>query len=510
MSAAIAHAEPRHGPLQTSRGALPLPLVIRLSRLLEESQIVYCHWKSNAAIDRSASGENDLDLLVRRSDVVRFTELLSALGFKRVERRGPTVPGIESFYGFDSDADRLLHVHAHYQLVLGDDRTKNYRLPIEDAYIRSASPGELLGIPAPELEYVVFVIRMTLKYCTWDEVAWQALRGRRAGPKRSEREELEHLSVRVDEGRVAFVLNAHLPYVEQGLFADCVEALGSKVSLRHRLRAGRRLEQALQPHARRSRRTDLGLRVWRRLALVVSGRTRRTGKGRLVGGGALVGVIGGDGSGKTTVLAALQRWLGAELDVRLVHLGRPPWSKTTYAVRAVSKAADLSASALARWLRVAPLRRLAAAISDLRPLVWLLCTARDRQHTYRKARRYAADGAIVLCDRYPHPSLTSMEVPLIARRAAERAEGRLVRSLIRLEQRYHRAIASPELLVVLRLDPDIAVLRKRDESPESVRRRGAEIWNIDWRAAGVHVIDASQPEDVVARELKALVWTEIG
>ena len=42
----------------------PLELIRSVASRLEESRVRYCHWKSNAAIDRSATGDNDLDLLV--------------------------------------------------------------------------------------------------------------------------------------------------------------------------------------------------------------------------------------------------------------------------------------------------------------------------------------------------------------------------------------------------------------------------------------------------------------
>ncbi len=59
--------------------AVPTPaldLVRRLCRVLDLQGIAYCHWKSNEALDRSASGDNDLDLLVARRGVQRFTEVL--------------------------------------------------------------------------------------------------------------------------------------------------------------------------------------------------------------------------------------------------------------------------------------------------------------------------------------------------------------------------------------------------------------------------------------------------
>ena len=99
----------------------------------------------------SASGVNDLDLLVDRRDLPRFLAALSALGFKqaRPQRRGRQVPGVVHFYGLDLPTGKLVHVDAQAQLVLGDDTTKNVRLPLERAYLASCTPGPLFPVPAP-------------------------------------------------------------------------------------------------------------------------------------------------------------------------------------------------------------------------------------------------------------------------------------------------------------------------------------------------------------------------
>jgi thymidylate kinase len=487
----------------------PLRLNLLLARRLEEASIRYCHWKSNVAIDRTLSGDNDIDLLVDPDQVREFTEVLSKVGFVRV-RSGHDVPGIESFYGFDSDSDRLVHVHAHYKLVLGDDRTKNYRLPIEGPYIRSARRARAFRIPAPEFEYIVLVIRLVLKYCTWDEIGWSALRGRRARPKGSEQAELEDLTARVDNRRVETVLAQHLPCLGPPLFSRCVATVTPNASLRSRVAVARRLERALQPYSRRSRGRDRALRISRRITLALTRRLREPAKSRPVAGGAMIGIIGGDGSGKSTALSSLECWLGSEFDVRLVHLGKPKWSMTTVAARAALKILDSTAAAGARIVPVPPVRRLSERIVLFRPLVWLVCMARDRSLAYRRAHRFALGGGLVLCDRYPHRRLVSMDVPRIDQMPGGDSTSRIVRTMARLEKTYHRSILPPELLIVLRVDPDIAVERKTTESPESVRRRGAEVWNVDWRVVGAHVVDASQSKEAVERELKALVWSALG
>src|SRR5215216_6509818 len=62
-----------------------LNLIRKLCETLIEVQITYCHWKSNNALDRSASGDNDLDLLISRADASKFTEILYRLGFRQAQ-----------------------------------------------------------------------------------------------------------------------------------------------------------------------------------------------------------------------------------------------------------------------------------------------------------------------------------------------------------------------------------------------------------------------------------------
>ena len=70
-----------------SKALIPLSAVINLCETLKTDGINYCHWKSNAAIDRSASGDNDLDLLVSRADAQQ-----SSTARRRLRRVRPGAP----------------------------------------------------------------------------------------------------------------------------------------------------------------------------------------------------------------------------------------------------------------------------------------------------------------------------------------------------------------------------------------------------------------------------------
>jgi thymidylate kinase len=484
-----------------------LSLIRKLCTMLEAEEIVYCHWKSNAALERSASGDNDLDLLVDRGSAQRFTEILWRCGFKEARTTSDCqLPGVLDYYGYDVESDRLVHVHAHYQLILGHDATKSFRLPIERAYLASAVQGDLFRVPSPEFELVVFLIRMVLKHSTWD-----AIIGREGALAPSERRELSYLQSRASWPKTADVLKQHLPYIDAELFDACLQSLQPNCSPRARAGAARRLQGRLSACARRPRLLDLTIKLERRLVEGIQRRLlRHVPAKRVASGGLLVALVGGDGSGKTTAVDGLYAWLAGEFETTKVHLGKPAWSRTTIIVRGILK--------IGRSLGLYPFMRAPIAYTlDASSVVfpgypWLLrevCTARDRYLTYANARRLATNGEIVICDRFPLPQVKLMDGPQVERMTASCKSNRLMRSLVALEKSYYRPIAYPDLLVVLKTDPETSVRRKPDEDAASVRSRGAEIWEADWQQTPAYVIDASRPQAEVLCELKELVWSHL-
>lgn len=503
------------------RGLEPwaLELIRELCGALAAEGIVYCHWKSNNALDRSASGDNDLDLLVRRSDVQRFTEILYGLGFRRATATATKrMPGVQDYFGYDEASGRLVHVHAHYQLVLGHDSTKNYRLPIEEPYLESVTDGSLFRVPAPELEFIVFVIRMILKHCTWEVIL-----GGEGQLKAAELDELAYLRDRIDRERVADLVVEHLPFVGAGLFSQCVAALDPGCGVRARMRTGRRLQAALRGAARRRVVVDTYLKLWRRALLSIRRRVfKYKPRYRLESGGALIAIIGGDGAGKSTAVNGLRAWLSTYFEATSVHVGKPAWSWTTKTVRGILKIGHVAGL----YPQDSSLRKTVVQESLVSPgYPWLLrevCRARDRYRTYLEARRFAGRGGLVIVDRFPVSQIKLMDGPQAERFLKELAEGPrgtqiasptraspVARALIRLEERYYRRTVAPDLLAVLRVDPDIAVRRKTDEDAATVRERSSEVWGIDWAGSGAHVVDASKPREEVLAELKSLVWSEL-
>ena len=237
-----------------------LDLVVKLFGTLTAQNIDYCHWKSNTFLNRSASGDNDLDLLLNRAHAQLFTEILYGLGFKEsLLPKEEELPGVRNYYGYDQKTGRLVHVHAHFQLILGNDLSKNYRLPFERAYLQSSVQHDLFRIPTPEFELVVLVIRMVLKHSTWDSILM-----RHVQLSSSERDELDDLSTEETLANVEAVL-LHLPGLSRSLFDLCLQSLQPGCPYWTRIKAGEQLQKVLRTCARRPHGFDIILKFSRRI-----------------------------------------------------------------------------------------------------------------------------------------------------------------------------------------------------------------------------------------------------
>lgn len=486
-----------------SEHACTLELVERLCSELKDAGVLYNHWKSNEAIGRSMSGDNDLDLLVDRQDQGRFLEVLARLGFKAASLpHTREVPAVVHYYGLDARSGRLVHVHAHFRLVLGDDTTKNFWLPVERAYLESSSHDGIFPLPAPEFELAVLVLRLVLKHATWD-----AMLQMRGGTAPSERRELAWLEARTDWDTVETVVREHLPFVVDA-WPLCRRAVEPDCPRHLRVRASVSLTRALETCARRSGPRDQTLRLTRRVTWGARRYLlRKPMRKRLVTGGAVIALVGGDGAGKSTAVEGVSSWLSRAFVVRQVHLGRPPKSLTTVLV----KGALVAGRRMGRFPELTepttPPNDLTAGPSTAW-LAWHTLTARDRHRLYARARRVAANGGVVVCDRFPLAELHSMDGARTAWAEGLPGLTRLGAHLVRLEAHYYASFGRPDVLAVLRVDPEVAVRRKHDEEEHYVRRRSTEVWHTAWQPPVV-VVDAGQPAAAVLADLRRLVWERL-
>ncbi len=281
-------------------------------------------------------------------------------------------------------------------------------------------------IPSPAFELALFLIRMTVKHCTWD--AFVTLQG---SLSRSERRELDDLLGHVDLDDVWALTDEHFPFISRELWARCLRSAKPGSSRWFQIVTASRLQRTLGGWSRRPPRVDTSVRMWRRVRTLFRRKIIRRGPvtNRLASGGALIAIVGGDGAGKSTVVDALSRWLSSEhIDSHTMHMGKPRWSPLTAIVKgllklvaATKRSSTSSAKALRSSLAVADEGKM--TLRNRARLGWEVLTARDRFRTYRRARRLASNGSIVLCDRYPLPQVSLMDGAVTARMKRPRPLG---------------------------------------------------------------------------------------
>jgi thymidylate kinase len=464
-------------------------LVARLARCLEDHGVVYCQWKGQRKHARWSAGHGDIDLLVHRGSVRPFRDTLTRLGFK------PVLPGpgrgmvaTESFLGYDPQAERLVHVHAHYRLMVGDYWRTAYRLPLEEPILASTVPGPVFPVPAPELELLAFVLRMVGRYSVGQLVA-----GRQPRWLPEIQAELTDLESQADRDRLRQSLAEYLPSVEMDWFDRCLQSLRPSAGRWGRLALRRQLTARLAPHAVRPPALAVlaAANDWA-AARIKRRRRRRPG---LAQGGLVVALLGGDGAGKSTCARELYQWLSRSLRVRWAHLGKPPRSALTLLVGGALKACR----------SVGGLGGVGTQVEMLRHV----CTARDRYRLYVSACRTAAAGGIAICERFPIEQNRILAGPCLDLAPYAGYGGGLAAAMRRLEARYYRRIVEPELVLVLRLDPEVAVRRKTTEPADYVRARARVIWETDWAATRARVVDAGRPLPLVVADLKHLIWETV-
>jgi hypothetical protein len=141
-------------------------VVHRLLQRLHEEKIAYCHWKSNEHLVAAIEGFTDLDVLIDRRRCLELQRILADIGFRRFQATPSSAyPAIEDYLGFDDETGRLVHLHLHYQLTLGQPHLKGYRLPWEHHVLEGRRFDEDCGIYVadPVMELVLLLVRSALK-----------------------------------------------------------------------------------------------------------------------------------------------------------------------------------------------------------------------------------------------------------------------------------------------------------------------------------------------------------
>jgi thymidylate kinase len=477
---------------------------------LDESQVRYCHWKSNWALEETLAGQTDVDVLVHRHDVSLLRTILDELGFRpAVDRTAPPFPSVEHFHALDEASGMLVHVHVYSRVITGGSLVKNYCLPVDGMLLED--PRRVAGIAVPSAggELIVFVLRMLLKHTGAPELL--LLRRDWADVRR----EVAWLATDEAEAEAARLLPIWLPMFDPDLFAAALEALRRPAPLLRRIAIGFRVRRALRPFARHGR-MRAWAEAWRAFAVRASARASgRRKKLSPVAGGAIIAFVGSEATGKSTTLEEIERWLSAHFTVRRIHVGKPPSTVLT-ALPNLLLPAFRALVPQQRLTRVEASREPTGEPSSAVQRFPLLFAARavllahDRATLLTRAFRQSANGTIILCDRYPSSDPGAPDSAQLGTADSLPRNDRVRRWLAGRETALYRKIPPPDLVVHLTAPLEVTLARNRArakfEDEEYVRRRHGRSSALRFDQTRVHSVDTSRPAEESRREIREVIW----
>ena len=485
-----------------------LPLLATMLGDFHRQAISYCYWKSSKRIGSVLAGEGDLDLLVARDDQHRAQAILVEHGFKLF----PSVamrdhPAILSYLGYDEPSGRLVHIHLHLRLIVGERLHKNYRIPWETDLLGRAIPHPTLAVKMldPASEAVLLGVRACLELRRLDPVT---LRGWRTTLAEFELDR-KRLAATLDRAQLA---GRACPLLGDDLGTILADAIYGEVPLEKNHRLRRAVQRHFAPY-RMYNAPEARLRSAARAIHWAAGGLNkfylnlpRPWSRRAPGGGCVVALVGIDGSGKSTVSAAVRAWLGAEIDIMPLYFGtgggRPSLLLRPF---------KLMVPLLTPLLKNKPKGSSHGKVSNAAPgllyslglTVWAAVVAREKRTKLLAARRGASRGLVVITDRYPQNEIIGFnDGPLLTRLA--RAP-----SWLRAWEASAYGLAErlpPDLVIRLVASPETIARREPDMDPEVIRKRTGDLPRLAFSGARIVTIDAEQPLADVIRAAKRAIW----
>jgi hypothetical protein len=487
------------------------PLLLALLGEFDREKISYCYWKSSRRVPAVLNGESDVDLLVAREDQHGAQAILLARGFKHFPPvTGQDHPAISSFLGYDERSGRLIHVHFHVHLIVGERLLKNYRVPWEHIVLARAvlHPTLPIRILDPASEAILLVVRACLELRRLDPMT---LRGWQATTRKFELDRRD-LVARVDRTTLR---NAAAELLSEELAEPVADAFYSGQALERQTGLSRRIRRHFAAD-RTYNAFEARMRSAGRAVLWVAGHFNksllhapRPWNRRAPGGGRVIAIMGIDGSGKSSSVAAMRAWLGSEIDVVPIYFGTGD-GRPSLALRPFKLMVPL----ITRMLRSKPKPKGAShgKVSGRAPgllysvllMVWAAAVALDKRKKLIAARRGASRGLIVLADRFPQDQILGFnDGPLMARLTA--APHWLRRFEAAVYALAHRL--PPDLVIKLVVTPETVAKREPDMNPAIIRERIAALPRLEFAGARVVSIDAERPQADVIRAIKHEIWS---
>ncbi|MGH2539336.1 MAG: hypothetical protein ACRDGK_02325 [Actinomycetota bacterium] len=228
----------------------------------------------------------------------------------------------------------------------------------------------------------------------------------------------------------------------------------------------------------------------------------------------LIAFVGSEASGKSTIIDEMARRLsghGGHGGVVRIHAGKPPSTALTFAPHALLPALRTVFPEQRTTHVEAHDRGSSGGSVPTLFAVRSVMLAYERRALLARAARRSAQGAIVLCDRFPSSRNGAPDGPQLGD-LLER--GGVRGRLASMEARCYRDIAAPDLVVHLTAPLGVTLARNasrdKHEPEDYVRRRHSAASALEFDGVTVERVDTDRPLEETARAVEHAIRDAMG
>lgn len=444
---------------------------LKLFQTLNEAGILWCSWKSNRHFEAGLDAETDLDLLFMPQDKARVTRIMLSCGFlmfKPAKHRA--YPGVADYISFEMATGKVLHIHAHFLLTLGEKNAKSFIFPWNDLILarRTPIPGVEEGQASDPADELVFLLVRDAVKIRWRDNARSSQEGKPYGSKGFV-EEYDWLKEKVDlesfskaaasmfEGEILTLLMSAYTKPDMENMRN-LKGAANQYGYKNGWKRFTPAQTALTMLTNES--LNYFCRIFEKLGWEQSLVPRRR---LLPGQGLVVAFLGADGSGKSTVTKRVQSDWQHKLDVPLFYMGIGD-GQSHIAVE-LAKLILFCGRKLRSLLKKKNAEKNPPGEKQqtYRPNpVLALAGALAKKSLIKKIKRLRNKGYVVICDRWPQASHPGMnDGPILHESLNDPSP--LLRLISKWESHQYEAmqrILKPDLCLKLIASLEVALDRK--------------------------------------------------